>query len=83
MKAEYYPISLQSKLPTIQVPLRPTDRDAPLDLQALLEQCYANGGYDDIDYNREPEPPLPPAAARWANKLLRRLRRRPAGKRKP
>jgi hypothetical protein len=83
MEAEYYPISLQSKLPTIQVPLRPTDRDAPLDLQALLEQCYENGGYDDIDYNREPEPPLPPAAARWATKLLRRLRRRPAGKRKP
>ena len=83
MEAEYYPISLQSKLPTIQVPLRPADRDAPLDLQALLEQGYENGGYDDIDYTREPDPALPRAAARWVNKLLRRLRRGPVRKRKP
>jgi hypothetical protein len=76
LQAEYYPIALSDRLPTIKVPLRTTDSDVPLDLQALLEQCYDNGGYDDIDYNQSPEPPLKPAAARWTAQLLRRARRR-------
>jgi hypothetical protein len=76
LQAEYYPIALSVRLPTIKVPLRATDSDVPLDLQALLEQCYDNGGYDDIDYNQSPEPPLKPAAARWTARLLSRARRR-------
>jgi hypothetical protein len=32
------------------------DKDAALDLQAILDQCYRNGDYDDIDYGAEPEP---------------------------
>ena len=77
LQAEYYPIALSDRLPTIKVPLRPTDADAPVDLQALLDQCYENGGYDDVDYTRAPDPPLPAAAARWAAQLLRRAGRRP------
>jgi Protein of unknown function (DUF4058) len=50
LQADDYPISLAGRLPTIKVPLRPTDADAPLDLQALIDQCYADGGYDDLDY---------------------------------
>lgn len=82
LQAEYYAIALSERLPTIQVPLRQTDADVPLDLQGLLDQCYENGGYDDIDYNKPPEPPLPPAAARWAAQLLRRAGYRRAGRRK-
>jgi len=82
LQAEYYPIALSDRLPAIKVPLRPTDSDVPLDLQALLEQCYENGGYDDIDYARAPEPPLPAAATRWAAQLLRRAGRRRAPRRK-
>jgi hypothetical protein len=81
-QAEYYPISLEKRLPRIKVPLRPTDTDVSLDLQALLDQCYENGGYDDIDYTADPEPPLPGPAARWVAQLLRRARPRPAKKRK-
>ena len=25
-------------------------------LQTIVEQCYRNGGYDDIDYKAEPDP---------------------------
>ena len=82
LQAEYYAVSLSDRLPKIRVPLRPTDSDVPLDLQALLDQCYENGGYDDIDYTRSSEPPLPPAAARWAAQLLRRTGHRRSGKRK-
>jgi len=82
LQAEYYAIALSDRLPKINVPLRPSDADVPLDLQALLEQCYENGGYDDIDYTTSPEPPLPPATARWAAQLLRRAGRRSPPRRK-
>jgi hypothetical protein len=82
LQAEYYAIALSDRLPTIKVPLRQTDADVPLDLQALLDQCYENGGYDDIDYTKPPEPPLPPAAERWAAQLLRRSGHRRSRKRK-
>ncbi len=61
---------LREPLPTIGVPLRQTDSVAPLNLQALIEQCYENGRYDDLDYSREPEPPLDPEDAVWADALL-------------
>ncbi len=82
-QVEYYPISLRDRLPTIHVPLRPTDADVPLDLQALLDQSYDNAGYDDIDYSVAPQPPLPPTARRWAAQLLRRISRRRLPKPKP
>jgi Protein of unknown function (DUF4058) len=75
-QAEYYAIALSDRLPKINVPLRPTDADVTLDLQLLLEQCYENGGYDDIDYSEPPEPPLASDAGRWAAQLLRRAGRR-------
>ena len=55
----------------IRVPLRETDADVPLDLQELIDQCYSNDGYDDdIDYSREPLPPLERDDQRWADELL-------------
>ena len=60
----------------ISIPLRPADPDVPLDLQTIVEQCYRNGGYDDIDYKAEPDPSLKTADATWADALLRELGRR-------
>ena len=60
----------------IAIPLRPADRDALVDLQAVVDQCYRNGGYDDIDYADEPEPRLKTADAAWADALLREQGRR-------
>ena len=50
--AEIYPLPLAERLPAIRVPLRQSDADVSLDLQALIDQCYENGGYDTIDYRR-------------------------------
>jgi len=58
LEFEYYRIPLRERLPAIAIPLRQTDRDVPLDLQALLDQCYEAAEYDDIDYREEPDPPL-------------------------
>jgi hypothetical protein len=69
-------IPLRETLPTIGIPLREADAAVPLTLQTLIEQCYENGRYDDIDYRREPDPPLDPADATWADELLRKAGKR-------
>jgi Protein of unknown function (DUF4058) len=80
---EVYRVPLRRRLPVIGVPLRESDPDAPLDLQALIDQCYRNGGYDeDIDYQEEPDPSLAAGDARWANALLRQQGKRDAARRK-
>lgn len=70
--AEVYPLPLRKRLPAIRIPLRETDKDVPLDLQALIDECYEKGGYhDDLNYRVEPVPALDPDDAAWADELLR------------
>jgi hypothetical protein len=77
LKVEIYRGALRERLPVIRIPLRQTDADVPLDLQALIDQCYRNGDYeDDLNYQTDPYPPLDPDDARWADALLRKLGRR-------
>jgi hypothetical protein len=86
LKVEIYRVPLRERLPVIRIPLRQTDADVPLDLQALIEECYRNGGYEaDIDYQTNPYPPLDASDARWANALLRKagLRSRRRTRRRP
>ena len=66
-----YRAPLRERLPVIPIPLRPTDADVTVDLQAILDQCYRNGGYDDINYRVAPFPPLEADDAAWADALLR------------
>jgi hypothetical protein len=75
-QVEVYRVPLRERLPVFRVPLRPTDRDALIDLQAIIDQCYRNGGYDDIDYLGEPDPALSAADRDWADQLLREQGRR-------
>lgn len=68
---ELYSFSPRERLPAIRIPLRESDNDVPLDLQALIGKCYENGGYDTIDYGIDPRVPLADDDAHWANALLR------------
>jgi hypothetical protein len=68
---EVYRVPLESRLPAIRIPLRPTDADVALDLQPLIDRCYETGAYDDIDYSQPPNPPLEGEAAAWTEELLR------------
>jgi hypothetical protein len=68
---EVYRAPLRERLPVVRVPLRASDADVSLDLQALLARCYRAGAWDDIDYKRSPEPPLDPDDAAWADERLR------------
>jgi hypothetical protein len=68
---ELFPISLRQRLPRIRIPLRKTDVDIRLDLQAVLEQAYRKGRYHlTLDYRKPPVPPLGPADAKWAKALI-------------
>ena len=73
---ELYRASYASRLPRIRIPLRPTDNDVVLDVQAALELAYTNGGYADLDYRQEPDPPFLPEERAWADRLLREQGRR-------
>jgi hypothetical protein len=68
---EIYRVSLRDRLPAIRIPLRKSDEDVQLELQPLIDQCYRNAAYDDIDYSRDPHPPLDSEDAAWAAGLLR------------
>lgn len=68
---EVYRVPFRDRLPVIPVPLREGEPDVTLDLQPLIEQAYRKGRYDRIKYNVEPEPPLAPDDAAWADSLLR------------
>lgn len=75
-EAELYPVPLRQPLPNIPIPLRPSDEDAVLQLQPLLDDGYRDGRYDRIDYRPEPVPRLGEADGRWADALLREAGRR-------
>jgi hypothetical protein len=69
--ADFYPVPVHQRLPYIRIPLRASDEDVPLDLQALVDQCYLNGRYQTINYQVDPDPPLTGGDAAWADALLR------------
>ena len=80
-KAEVYPMPLWERLPVVKVPLRPDDADVPLDLQALVEQCYRNGAYEGrLNYATDPDPPLFGADKKWADARLHEKGLRPRKK---
>ena len=68
---EFYVMPLRERLPTIRVPLRRGDPDAALNLQSLIDQCYAGGRYGStLRYEQQPAPPLPPEELAWAREIL-------------
>lgn len=72
LQGEAYPIPLPKRLPRLRVPLRAPDPDVILDLQAVFERCYDNGGYADlVDYSAPPPVELSDAEAAWLDEMLR------------
>ena len=70
LRCEVYPASMRERLPVIKVPLRPSDSDALLDVQAVVDDAYDRGGYDILDYRRPPVPPLSSDDEAWARQVL-------------
>ena len=70
-RREVYPCKLRERLPVIRIPLRITDPDVPLDIQALVDRCYTTGRYWMLDYTRPLDPPFGEADAAWVAARLK------------
>ncbi|MEJ7590093.1 MAG: DUF4058 family protein, partial [Planctomycetaceae bacterium] len=69
-EAELYPAGFAAPLPTIRIPLRPTDEDVLLPLQALVNLANVNGRYgNDLDYSTMPVPPLQADEHAWSPRI--------------
>jgi len=76
---DLYPRKLPQRLPRIRIPLAGKDPDVILDVQAVLEQTYAAGDYDErIDYAAPCRPPLGREDQAWANRILKQAGLYPA-----
>src|SRR5437867_1905060 len=75
-RRELYNLPLRQRLPVLPIPLRKHESPIKLDLQALVEQAYDAGRYDDLDYQAELDPPLGGEEAAWAEALLKGAGRR-------
>ena len=75
-KAELYRVPLREKLPNIRIPLRPTDADVILQIQPLIDDCYRDGGYGEIEYDQQPQPPFNDDDAAWARSLIEQSRKK-------
>lgn len=73
---ELYSFPLRQRLPALLIPLREGEPPVPLDLQAILDQCYENGRYYKLDYRKPCEPPLRTEDDAWVDELLRSAGRR-------
>ncbi len=63
---------IRQPLPRVRVPLDAGVSDVQLDLQAVLNRCYEEAGYEDMaDYAGEPIPPLATEDSLWADTILR------------
>lgn len=70
-RVEMHEFPLDRPLKPIRIPLRPSEADAVLELQPLLEQAYTRGRYGSLDYSRPPDPPLTGTEAEIAHRLLK------------
>lgn len=68
---EIYLCPLREPLPTIRVPFRANDPDAPLALQPLIDEIYVDAGYWETADQYKMEPPLPPDEAAWVEERLK------------
>ncbi len=69
--ADFYRIPLRDPLPTLQIPLRPTDGPGvQLNLQAVIDQACRDGGLREWDYLEPLAPPLSADEAAWAEERL-------------
>jgi hypothetical protein len=74
-----WPVSLESALPAVPIPLLRPDPDVSLDLQHMVGAIYSRSRYDrSIDYARPLTPPLNPEQTAWLEQRRRESEAAPA-----
>ena len=71
--ADLYAFGIRDAVPDFVLPLAQADEGIAINLNPVINDAYANGGYDlDIDYAQDPqEPPLSDDDRVWLDALLR------------
>lgn len=70
-KADLYAFNMQHKIPVFPLPLKAEDSEPLIDLNILLNSIYDKGSFDlDIDYSKNPTPPLTENDLDWLHKLM-------------
>lgn len=70
--ADLFFFTVRQPIPTFALPLRSGDMEPVVDLNDILHALYDRAGYDlRIDYRADPQPPLDPEDAQWADALLK------------
>jgi hypothetical protein len=68
-EAGLWPIRLRDPLPTIPIPLRDSDPDVAVDLQAVLHRVYDAARYGNYIYESSPYPALSATDDAWARQV--------------
>jgi len=68
-RADFWSIKLRGRLPVVPVPLHTGQPDATLDLQAILDKVYDEGGFAYLIHDGAPDPPLDDEDSAWAQEL--------------
>lgn len=67
--------NVRDPLPIFAVPIYWDEPDVILDLPAVFDRCYEEGGFArDVEYDREPEPSLNTEDAAWARERIEQWR---------
>ena len=70
--AAMYAFGIRDAIPDFVLPLAQDAEGIAVNLNAIVNQVYADGSYDlDIDYAQDPEPPLSDDDCAWIDQLLR------------
>lgn len=70
--ASLYVFSMRQPFPNFVLPLAEGSEGIAIDLKPIIDEVYLLGSYDrDIDYERDPEPPLSDEDRVWLDDLLR------------
>lgn len=75
LQYELYPMPPRQPLPDISIPLRRGEKDVPLRIQTLIEQCYQDGRYWRTDYSVALRPCLSKLDTSWCETLLAEFRK--------
>ena len=74
---EIYTATLQKRLPRFRLPLASDDRDTVVDLHAVFNRSYDQGGFASrIDYQRDPTTPMDDQDRLWLLNLLKQAKLR-------
>ncbi len=75
-RASIWAFGVRDRIPNLEVPLRPQEPSAVLDLNSMVHSTYDENRYTErIDYSKQPKPPFRGSAKEWLDRRLTRYRK--------